>query len=88
MIWQFAYVHDLYEFHYSQRKKQDATIQFSLLKQHKTLISKTTIFISCAQNSQWATKRVKNFRTKPQKSIIKNCNNIISDWVIIQIKYH
>ena len=51
----------------------------------KTLITKTTIFISCAQDSQWATKRAKFFftawanRPKPllhglslKKSLIKN----------------
>ena len=77
VIWQFAYVHRVagisllskkitmcgYCVFLSQKQQQD-----------KTLITKKTAFISCAQDSQWATKQAKNFLsaqasapwTKPQ----------------------
>ena len=93
VIRQFAYVNllmstELQGFHYSQEKMQDATIQFSLSKQHKTLISKKIVFISCAQDSQSLQNGLKIFELSLKKSIIKNYNNIISSWVIIQIKYN
>jgi len=48
---------ELLGFHYSQEKIQSVAVQlFSLKNDIKTLISKTTIFISYAQDSQWATK--------------------------------
>ena len=61
---------ELQGFHLSGKKIQSATILFffffplSLSRKNyikKTLITKTTIFISCAQDSQWATKRAKFF---------------------------
>ena len=55
---------ELQGFHYSQEKIQSAAVQFFSLKNNiKTLISKTTIFISCAQDSQWAQKRAKKIIT-------------------------
>ena len=82
------------DFTYQGKKtKCDSTLFFfflslSLSRKNyikKTLITKTTIFISCAQDSQWATKRAKFFftawanRPKPllhglslKKSPIKN----------------
>ena len=65
------------------------------LEQHKTLISKTTVFLSYAQDSQWATTTA--WADRPmlplhklslRKSPIKNYNNIISGHVIIRIKYN
>ena len=77
VVRQFAYVHRVagisllskkitmcgYSVFLSQKQQQD-----------KTLITKKTAFISCAQDSQWVTKRAKNFLsaqasapwTKPQ----------------------
>jgi len=48
---------ELQGFHYSQGKIQSAVVQFFSLKNDiETLISKITVFISCAQDSQWVTK--------------------------------
>ena len=77
--------------------------QYSFLskKLHKILISKITVFLSCTQDSQWATKRAtmipttQSYRPKPslhglshKKYPIKKYNNIILGWVIIRIKYN
>ena len=61
---------ELQEFHYSHGKIQSVAVQFFSLKNDiKTLISKITIFISYAQDSQWTTNMgQKNFSwTKPNK---------------------
>ena len=63
VIRQFAYIHEVTGISLFSRKntKCSRTIFFSL-KKHQTLISKITVFISCAQDLQWATKKgSKNF---------------------------
>ena len=78
---------ELQGFHYSQGKNTKCGITiFSLKNNIKTLISKTTIFISCTHDSQWAMASFHGLSLR--KSPIKNYNNIISDWVIIQIKHN
>ena len=71
--------------------------QYNFLSQklHKTLISKTTVFLSYAQDSQWATTMdwadgpmLPLHRLSLRKSPIKNYNNIILGQVIIRIKYN
>ena len=67
---------ELQGFHYYQRKLQCAATVFFFLKTTRQNLNhkKKTAFISCAQDSQWATKRAKNFLsaqtsapwTKPQ----------------------
>ena len=96
---------ELQRFHYSQEKLQDAAIQFSLSKkQHKILISKTIVFLSYAQDSQWATKRAKDYflgqRLGPigpsflsmdlasENLLLKTVTNFILNWVMIQIKHN
>ena len=55
---------ELQGFHYYREKIQRVAILFFSLSQklhQKTLITKTTVYISCAQDSQWATKQAKKF---------------------------
>ena len=62
VIQQFSYVHVVAEISLFSWKKYKIW-QYSCLSQNniKTLISKTTIFISYTHNSQWVTKRAKKF---------------------------
>ena len=64
MVWQFAYIHSVARILLLLRKKYKcgSTVFLSLKKLHQeTLITKTTVSISCAQNSQWTTKQAKKF---------------------------
>ena len=64
MVWQFAYIYSVARISLLLRKKYKcgSTVFLSLKKLHQeTLITKTTVSISCAQNSQWTTKQAKNF---------------------------
>ena len=96
---------ELQRFHYSHEKLQDASIQFSFSKkQHKILISEITVFLFYAQDSQWATKRAKNyflgqwlrpigpsFRSMDlalENLILKNIRNFILNWIMIRIKHN
>ena len=90
MIRQFTYIHGVAGISLLSGKKYkcDSTVFLYFKKLHQeTLIIKTTVFISYAQDSQWATKRAKKnfnattwaYRPKPplhglslKKSPIKN----------------
>ena len=64
MVWQIAYAHGVTRISLLSGKNASAAIQcFNLSKTTtiKTLITKTTFSTSCTQDSQWATKRAKNF---------------------------
>ena len=63
-VHQFTYVHKVTGISLLSKKKiQSATVQFfySKKRQQQTLITKTAFSTSCAQDSQWATKRAKFF---------------------------
>ena len=102
MVWQFAYVHGVavISLLLGKNTKCGSKIFFSLKDLHQeTVITKTTISIFYAQDSQWATKRAKTFsrgptawayRPKPplhglnlRKSPIKKPCNIISGQIVI-----
>ena len=62
MVQQFAYVHGVARIsQFSGKNTRCGSTVFSLKNNTKTLISKKIVFISCAQDSQWATKWAKNF---------------------------
>lgn len=102
IVRQFPYVHGVAVIsQFSRKNTRCGNTVFSLKNNIKTLISKITVFISCTQDSQWATKLAKNFsqglgpinpslhsmdQVSKNLPLIKNHNNIISCWIIIQIK--
>ena len=62
MVQQFAYIHGVAGIsRFSGKNTRCGSTVFSLKNNIKTIISETTVFISCAQDSQWATKWAKNF---------------------------
>ena len=63
VVQQFAYVHRVAGISLLSKKITmcSYSVFFSQKQQDKTLITKKRAFISCAQDSQWATKRAKIF---------------------------
>jgi len=64
VVWQFAYVHGVAEISLllGKNTKCGNTVFLSLKNYNNpTLIIETAFSISCAQDSQWATKRAKIF---------------------------
>ena len=65
VVRQFAYIHEVAEISLflgeKYRMQQYSFFSFKKKKTFETLISKPTVFVSCAQDSQWATKIAKKF---------------------------